>query len=103
MRVTSASFISVTAPGAPSALTRVDPRGVTTGSAPNSLLTRILPVIPVSGSGRSAINAGGGWVAGAACGARLPPQPATSIVAATNATNGALPGQQSGMRASAID
>jgi hypothetical protein len=61
-------------------------RGVSTIRPPNSLLTRILPVTPVSGSGRSAIWAGGETAdadPGAAGETRLPPQPdATSVAAA---------------------
>ena len=58
-------------------------RGVSTIRPPNSLLTRILPVMPVSGSGSSAITAGGGaGEAGVAGATRLPPQAAASIAAA---------------------
>src|SRR5437867_6792075 len=101
MRVTSASLIAVTAPGGPSAFTAVAPRGVTTGSAPNSLLTRILPVTPVSGSGSRAINAGGCGAGGVAGATRLPAQPVARIAAVANARYGALRGQQSGMRGTA--
>src|SRR5262249_37192196 len=58
-RSTSAALIVLTGPGAASALTRVVARGESIVVDPNSLPTCARPVLPVSGSGSSAMVAGG--------------------------------------------
>src|SRR5438876_10107329 len=83
----------MTGAGGRFAVTRVVARGALTSADPYSLVTRMRPVVPLSGSGSNTINAGG--VGGVGCAMRLGPQPASVTAIATRSADGAALGMRS--------